>query len=293
MTAPPFPLFKTIKALRAQAAAWRADNLRIGLVPTMGALHAGHLSLVEHIAPQIDRIILSIFVNPSQFSADEDFTTYPRQLADDLAVLADAPVPVHAVFAPSVAAMYPPDFATSITMQGVAKGLEAAHRPHFFDGVALVVGKLLQQSQCDTAIFGEKDYQQLLVIRQLVRDLNLSVEILGAPIMREADGLAMSSRNIYLTSAQRKIAAQLNRILAELAASRAEIATAESQAEAALLAAGFDAVDYACLRDGDTLQPITPRTKNRRALIAARLGSIRLIDNMSPKSNPIRPVHRA
>ena len=210
MTAPPFPLLKTIKALRAQAAAWRADNLRIGLVPTMGALHAGHLSLVEHIAPQIDRIIISIFVNPSQFSADEDFATYPRQLADDLAVLADAPAPVHAVFAPSVAAMYPPDFATSITMQGVARGLEAEHRPHFFDGVALVVGKLLQQSQCDAAIFGEKDYQQLLVIRQLVRDLNLSVEILSAPIMREADGLAMSSRNIYLTSAQRKIAAQLN-----------------------------------------------------------------------------------
>ena len=277
------PVFRTIAVMRAQVATWKADGLRVGLVPTMGALHAGHLSLIEEISRQgADRIIVSIFVNPTQFAAHEDLDTYPRQEAKDLAALADTKA--DAVFAPTAAEMYPHGFTTTISLDGPAVGLESDERPHFFGGVALIVCKLLTQSQTDMAIFGEKDYQQLMVIRRMVADLNLPVEIVAGPLIREADGLAMSSRNVYLSAAQRPIAGQLNLILKALAESDLPVAEAEAEAEKALLATGFTSVDYATIRDADTLGPVTADTTARRALITARLGDVRLLDNMPAKS---------
>ena len=275
------PVFRTIADMRAQVAAWKAEGLRVGLVPTMGALHQGHLSLVSEIAPHCDRIITSIFVNPVQFAAHEDLGTYPRDEAADLAVL--QATKADCVFAPEVSEMYPDGFTTTIALDGPALGLETDNRPHFFGGVALIVNKLLSQSQADAAIFGEKDYQQLLVIRRMVRDLDLPVEILAGPIIREADGLAMSSRNVYLTQAQRPIAAKLNGILKALAASDEARETAEAEARDALLQAGFTSVDYATIRDADTLAEPTAATTSRRALIVARLGDVRLLDNMAAR----------
>lgn len=270
-------IHRTLEDMRAQVAAWKAQGLRVGLVPTMGALHAGHLSLVEAIAQNADKVIVSIFVNPTQFAADEDLDIYPRQEADDLAALQNTQT--DAVFAPSAAHMYPEGFATAIAMDGPALGLESDERPHFFGGVALIVLKLLTQTQTDVAIFGEKDYQQLRVIQTMVADLNLPVEIMAGAIMREADGLAMSSRNVYLSADQRKIAAQLPVILKQLAQSPAPIAVAEAEAKKALLETGFTKVDYACIRDAETLAVPDANTVSRRALIVARLGETRLLDN--------------
>ncbi len=275
------PVYRTIADMRAQVAAWKAEGLRVGLVPTMGALHAGHLSLVGEIARHCDRIITSIFVNPAQFAAHEDLSTYPRDEAADLAALQAASA--DCVFAPAVSEMYPDGFATAISLDGPALGLETDNRPHFFGGVALIVNKLLSQSQTDMAIFGEKDYQQLLVIRRMVRDLDLPVEILSGPIVREADGLAMSSRNVYLTDAQRPIAARLNSILKALAESAADRRTAEAEARNALLQSGFTSVDYAAIRDAETLAVPSEATISRRALIVARLGDVRLLDNMAAR----------
>ena len=272
-------VFRSIADMRAQVAAWKADGLRVGLVPTMGALHDGHLSLVEAISAQADKIIVSIFVNPTQFAAHEDLDTYPRQEAADLVALANTKA--NAIFAPSVSEMYPDGFTTSIAMQGPALGLETENRPHFFSGVALIVCKLLLQSQTDVAIFGEKDYQQLLVIKRMARDLDIAADIIGGPIIREADGLAMSSRNVYLSDAQRPIAAKLNVILRDMATNTAPREEAEAAAHQALLEAGFSAVDYATIRDADTLALPDATTKNRRALIVARLGDVRLLDNMA------------
>jgi pantoate--beta-alanine ligase len=270
-------LHRTLEDMRAQVAAWKADGLRVGLVPTMGALHAGHLSLVDAIAKNADKIIVSIFVNPTQFAAHEDLSTYPRQEAADLAALETTPT--DAVFAPTAQEMYPQGFTTGISMAGPALGLESETRPHFFGGVALIVLKLLTQTQTDVAIFGEKDYQQLMVIRRMVADLNLPVEIMAGAIQREADGLAMSSRNVYLDAEQRKIAAQLNVILHQLANHRASAEVAEAEAKRALLEAGFTEVEYACIRDAETLGVPDANTRARRALIVARLGETRLLDN--------------
>ena len=259
----------------------RADGRRIGLVPTMGALHDGHLSLVEAIGQQVDSVIVSIFVNPTQFAAHEDLDTYPRHEAEDLRKL--AATCATAVFTPSASEMYPSGFATSVAVKGPAMGLETDIRPHFFAGVGLVVTKLLLQALPDVAIFGEKDYQQLLVIRRIVRDLDIPVEIVSGPIIRESDGLAMSSRNRYLSSGQREIAGRLNLVLRELAESSDLPDIAEAKAHDALLEAGFSTVDYACVRDAETLASPDKQTARRRALIAARLGDIRLIDNMEAR----------
>lgn len=272
------PVFRTVEDMRRQVAAWKADGLRVGLVPTMGALHAGHLSLVDVLAPQVDRIIVSIFINPTQFAAHEDLDTYPRQEAADLAALAGTTA--DAVYAPAASEIYPDGFATSIAVAGPALGLETDDRPHFFGGVALVVCKLLMQSQTDAAIFGEKDYQQLLVIRRMTADLDLPVEILSGPIIRENDGLAMSSRNVYLSAAERKIAGRLNTVLRRLAESREPREAAEAAARDALLEGGFTQVDYITIRDAETLQIPHAGTKKRRALAVARLGEVRLLDNM-------------
>ena len=276
-----FTPIRQIDGLRDYVRRQRADGQRVGLVPTMGALHDGHLSLVEAIGQQADAVIVSIFVNPTQFAAHEDLGTYPRHETEDLQKLATTCAT--AVFAPSAGEMYPSGFATSVAVEGPAKGLETDMRPHFFAGVGLVVTKLLLQALPDVAIFGEKDYQQLLVIRRIVRDLDIPVEIIGGPIIREADGLAMSSRNAYLSADQRVIAGRLNQILRALAEAADPPDIAEAKAHEALLEAGFSAVDYACIRNAETLATPDAQTGRRRALIAARLGDIRLIDNMEAR----------
>jgi len=273
----------TIPGLRAEVAKWRREGHGVGLVPTMGALHAGHLSLIANAKRRAARVIVSIFVNPTQFAPHEDFDRYPRDLARDLACLGEQGV-TDLVFAPSIGEFYPEGFATKIELAGPALGLEADFRPHFFSGVATIVAKLLIATNPHVAVFGEKDYQQLLVIRRLVRDLGLDIEIVGAPIMREPDGLAMSSRNAYLDPRERQVAAQLNRVLADVAArvrDGSAISAAEKSGADALRAAGFNSVDYVALRDANTLAKIEHPAVQMRVLAAATIGKTRLIDNLA------------
>ena len=272
----------TVATLRERIGLWRRGGARVGLVPTMGALHDGHLSLVRETQSRADRSVASIFVNPAQFAPHEDFDRYPRDLASDAEKLGS--VGLDLVFAPSVAEMYPQGFATKIEVGGPAQGLETDFRPHFFAGVATVVAKLLIAAMPDVAIFGEKDYQQLLVIRRLTVDLGLPIEILGGPIIREADGLAMSSRNAYLTPEQRKIAGRLNIVLRD-AITRLKhgdpVAVAEQFGRSDLLEAGFDSVDYVAIRDAATLETIETPDRPAQILAAAKIGGTRLIDNMA------------
>jgi pantoate--beta-alanine ligase len=272
----------SIAELRARVDTWRTEGARVGLVPTMGALHEGHLSLVREIGNSTQKVIVSIFVNPTQFAPHEFFDRYPRNLESDRTTLARTPVDV--IFAPSVAEMYPEGFATKVEVGGPSEGLETDFRPHFFTGVATVVSKLLLAALPDAAIFGEKDYQQLLVIRRMVRDLGLPIEIPGGAILREKDGLAMSSRNAYLKANERVVAGRLNVILAEaveLARSGSEIGGIEADAANGLLRAGFSAVDYVAIRDAETLKPIRSLDRPARILAAAKIGTTRLIDNMA------------
>lgn len=272
----------SIAELRARVDTWRTEGVRVGLVPTMGALHEGHLSLVREIGNTTKKVIVSIFVNPTQFAPHEDFDRYPRNLESDRTKLAGTPVDV--IFAPSVAEMYPEGFATKVEVGGPSEGLETDFRPHFFTGVATVVSKLLLAALPDAAIFGEKDYQQLLVIRRMVRDLGLPIEIPGGAILREKDGLAMSSRNAYLKANERVVAGRLNVILAEaveLARSGSEIGGIEADAANGLLRAGFTSVDYVAIRDAETLKPIRSLDRPARILAAAKIGMTRLIDNMA------------
>ncbi len=275
------PVVETVADLRARIAGWRKDeSARIGLVPTMGALHEGHLSLVREMKARTDRVVVSIFVNPAQFAPHEDFDRYPRNMEDDLAKLATTRADL--VFAPGVAEMYPHGFATGIEVAGPSAGLETDFRPHFFGGVATVVAKLLIAAMPDIAIFGEKDYQQLLVIRRLTVDLGLPIEIIGGAIVREPDGLAMSSRNAYLKPDERRIAGKLNLVLKDLAArarSGETIPSAEAAGKTALLEAGFNSVDYVAIRDAETLEKIETLSRPARILAAAKVGATRLIDN--------------
>ena len=280
------PIVRTIKDLRAQVKAWKSEGLLIGLVPTMGALHKGHLSLVDEIAKKTDRIIVSIFVNPTQFSQDEDLESYPRLEAEDVIKLNTTSC--HLVFAPDGAEMYPEGYQTSLHLEGVTQGLEGAARPGHFDGVATVVSKLLNQCMPDTAIFGEKDYQQLQIIKRFVRDLDMDVEIIGGELIREDDGLAMSSRNVYLNEGERAIAGQFNVILRDLVQAveaGAPLREAEAQATRFLLEAGFKAVDYVSIRDAESLQELTEITRPARVLAVARIGKVRLLDNMAINYN--------
>ena len=269
----------TVTALRAALETRRSGS--IGMVPTMGALHNGHLSLVKEARKDAETVLVSIFVNPAQFAPTEDFGAYPRNLDQDLAKLAGQ---ADIVFTPSPTEMYPDGFATSITVGGPALGLESDFRPHFFGGVATVVARLLIAAEPDLAVFGEKDYQQLLVVRQLVRDLALPVEIMVAPTLREADGLAMSSRNAYLGAEERKIAGQLNLVLKQaIAAARGsgDLRAVEGAAVEALWKAGFSHVDYVAIRDAASLDHITTLERPARILAAAKIGKTRLIDNMA------------
>ncbi|MBZ9758680.1 pantoate--beta-alanine ligase [Mesorhizobium sp. ESP6-5] len=270
----------SVAALRARIRDWRRDGQRIAMVPTMGALHDGHLSLVKIALERADRCVVSIFVNPTQFAPTEDLDKYPRQLARDLDML--AAVKTDLAFTPGVSEMYRAGFATKISVGGPSAGLETDFRPTFFDGVATVVAKLLLQAAPDFAIFGEKDYQQLCVVRQLCRDLDLPVEIIGAPTIRDAHGLAMSSRNAYLDEAELQIARQFNVILRKAAAALAAGAGQEetiAEAGRVLVATGFQAVDYVEARDSLTLTPWR-RDRAGRVLAAAWLGKTRLIDNV-------------
>jgi pantoate--beta-alanine ligase len=272
----------TVSDLRARISQWRKAGERVGLVPTMGALHEGHLSLVRETQKHCNRSVASIFVNPAQFAPHEDFDRYPRTLENDSGKLGGAGLDL--IFAPSVAEMYPSGFATKVEVGGPSAGLETDFRPHFFAGVATVVAKLLIAALPDYAIFGEKDYQQLLVIRRLTADLGLPIEIAGGAIIREPDGLAMSSRNAYLKPDERKVAGQLNVILKtttfDVRAGDA-IAAAEKLGAEALLKAGFTSVDYVAIRDAATLEKLETLDRPARVLAAAKIGGTRLIDNMA------------
>jgi pantoate--beta-alanine ligase len=275
-------VIKAVPKLRATIADFRARRETIALVPTMGALHTGHLALVRIAQKRADRVIVSIFVNPAQFAPHEDLATYPRTFAADRAALVAAGVDL--IWSPDVATMYPDDFATRIVPEGPAiVGLEDKFRPHFFGGVATVVGKLLIQCEPDFALFGEKDYQQLKVVTLLARDLGLKTKIVGAPIVREADGLALSSRNRYLTPQERAVAPALHRVLKECAAAIAAgkpIGAVLRHGREAITKAGF-VVDYLEARDAESLVPVgTSRSGKIRLLVAARVGRTRLIDNV-------------
>ncbi|MUV15090.1 pantoate--beta-alanine ligase [Noviluteimonas gilva] len=267
--------------LRAHVGAWKRAGLRVGFVPTLGNLHAGHYSLVELARKHVDRVVASVFVNPTQFGANEDFSRYPRTPDADAAGLSAAGC--HLLWMPEVATMYPfgADNAVRIRVPGVTDVLEGAHRPGHFDGVATVVARLFLQVQPDVAVFGRKDYQQLAAIRYLVKDLAFPVELLAADTLREPDGLAMSSRNQYLSAEERPVAATIHRTLQRMREAtlggtpRSQI---EDQARAALAAAGFE-VDYAVVRTPELLEP-QDIPGPRVALVAARLGRTRLIDNL-------------
>ena len=276
----------SVAALREAVAGWRAEGLTVALVPTMGALHEGHMALVRAARAQAARTVVSIFVNPAQFAPGEDFLLYPRNPADDLARLAEAGV--EALFMPLAEAVYPPGFATAVRVDGVTVGLESAARPHFFAGVATVVTKLLLQCLPDVALFGEKDYQQLATVRRLVADLDIPCRIQAVPTVRAADGLALSSRNAYLSAEERRAAPALFRVLSGMAASLAGGARSSDEVvrgAAALRAAGFGRVDYLAVCDAGTLAPVARVSDPARVLAAAWLGETRLIDNV-----PVNPA---
>lgn len=278
----------TLAELRARIAGWRRAGQRIALVPTMGNLHAGHHSLVQLARRNADRVVVSVFVNPTQFGPDEDYDRYPRTVEADAAGLDDAGADV--MWLPSVQTMYPhgAQAAVQVRVPGVTGVLEGAHRPGHFDGVSTVVSRLFNQVQPDVAVFGLKDYQQLAVIRYMVDDLAFPIELVAAPIAREADGLAMSSRNQYLTARERPVAAEIQRCLQAMRqASRSgqPREAVESAATERLAAAGFE-VDYVAIRLPDLSEPDLPEldpeeSGPRVALVAARLGTTRLIDNLA------------
>lgn len=272
---------RTVAALRRQLDEWRVAGDTVALVPTMGALHDGHVALVRVARERARRVVASLFVNPAQFAPGEDFARYPRDEAADMARFLDAGVDL--VYAPGARDMYPKGFATTVTPGGAAQGLEADYREGFFSGVATVVLKLFMQTGADVAVFGEKDYQQLVVVKQMVRDLDLRIDIVPVATVREADGLAMSSRNAYLGSRDRRRAAGLFRILME---TRGVLGGGESMDAAILdasrsLEAAFDAVDYLSLRDPVTLGVVETQARAARLLAAVRLGGTRLIDNVA------------
>lgn len=287
-TPSPLPIVRSVSDLRDVVRDWRRQGLSVALVPTMGALHDGHMTLVAEGLRQADRVVTSVFVNPTQFAPTEDLATYPRREARDAELLAGAGCAL--MYAPTVDEMYPAGFITTVTVGdaetgGPAQDLEGAARPRMFGGVALVVSKLLNQAQADVAIFGEKDWQQLMVVRRMVADLDIATRIIGVPIARDADGFALSSRNAYLSEAELVVARRLNSLLAEAAAKAAAgqtVAVVEKEASAAVVSAGFDRVDYVAIRRADDLSTFAGAVDApARILVAAWLGATRLIDNMA------------
>jgi pantoate--beta-alanine ligase len=278
---------RDIEALREAVAGLRAGGASIAFVPTMGALHAGHMALVAEGRRRADAVVASIFVNPTQFGPGEDLSTYPRREASDAKMLDDAGCAL--LWAPGASVMYPEGHATRVGVAGISEDLDGGARPGHFDGVATVVLKLLNQVGPDIALFGEKDYQQLAVIRRMVRDLDVDVEIVGVPTQRDADGLALSSRNAYLGEEERRAARALPRALGE-ACGAIQRGTPPTEAIAAavdkLAKAGFDPIDYVELRDAETLAPLALLDRPARLLAAARLGRTRLIDNLPVSPSP-------
>ncbi|ABA77904.1 pantoate--beta-alanine ligase [Rhodobacter sphaeroides] len=275
------PVLRTVAELRARVSDWKAAGETVGVVPTMGALHEGHLSLARRARAACDRVIVTIFVNPRQFNNPADLEKYPRTEAQDAALLAS--VGVDAVFAPGPEEVYPRGFATNVSVSGVSEPLEGAHRPGHFDGVATVVAKLFGMTRADRAFFGEKDWQQLMVVQRLVADLNIPVTIEGCATVREADGLALSSRNRRLSVEGRARAPALVRAMqaaAEAMRGGRAIPEALAEARAAVLAAGFETVDYLELRTADLLLPMERLQGEGRLLAAATLDGVRLIDNI-------------
>jgi pantoate--beta-alanine ligase len=272
---------RTVAGLREAVAGWRARQERVGLVPTMGALHRGHLALVAAARRDCPRVVASLFVNPKQFGPREDFAAYPRDEAADLAKFREGGVDL--VFAPTVGEMYPGGFATAVQVAGLGDAMEGAHRHGHFDGVATVVSKLLLQCLPDIAYFGEKDYQQLMVVRRMARDLDIPVRIEGVPTVREPDGLALSSRNVYLSPEERQVAPLLHRVLHDtaiaIAAAPDTVIANIEKGLAVLRQAGF-MPDYLEMRDAADLSPMTALDRPARLLAAARLGRTRLIDNI-------------
>jgi pantoate--beta-alanine ligase len=277
----PGEIIRTITELRQVRERWRQARRKIALVPTMGALHEGHLSLVRLAKKHADQVIVSIFVNPLQFGPNEDFERYPRDPERDCAYLSEEGVDL--VYLPGMEEMYPQGAATTIVVEGVSQGLCGAHRPGHFNGVATVVAKLFHQVQPHLAVFGEKDYQQLMVIRQIVRDLNIPVEIIGAPIVRDGHGLALSSRNAYLSDRELAIAQHLNKVLLQLARDLkgAHAAPVLEKGRKELEHLGFDQVEYLDVRDLKNFQTLEVINGPARLLAAVRLGPTRLIDNVA------------
>ena len=275
---------RTIAELRQHTSRWRIAGQTIGLIPTMGALHNGHLSLIKLAQGKCDRVIATIFVNPRQFLPNEDFDEYPRNEESDIQKLIEMGVDL--LFAPKVSEMYRPDASTTVVISKLTDCLCATSRPGFFDGVGTVVTKLLIQALPDLAIFGEKDYQQLLVIKRLTRDLDIPVEIIGAPTIREADGLAVSSRNVYLSQTNRETASKVFEILKKTAtaiALRNDVLAACKEARKELILAGLSEIDYFEARHSETLELIQNFENNGRLFAAVWLGSTRLIDNLEIK----------
>ncbi|RDD63075.1 pantoate--beta-alanine ligase [Ferruginivarius sediminum] len=280
--AAPLPIVRTVGALRTRIRGFRQAGETVALVPTMGALHEGHLELAHRAGAACDRVVATLFVNPKQFDRPDDLERYPRTEARDAELLAGAGC--HLLFAPPAEEVYPDGFATTVSVAGVTGSMEGAHRPGHFDGVATVVTKLLLQGLPDIAFFGEKDYQQLQTIRRMVRDLDIPVAIEGVPTVREADGLALSSRNRNLTAEQRRIAPALAKTLYDIAARLSgggvDAGLVLDEGREALLRAGFDSVDYLELRDSANLTPLAQADRPARLLAAAWLGHTRLIDNV-------------
>ena len=277
-------IVRTVHDLRRETAKWRGHGHSIALIPTMGAIHAGHISLMKLAKKKVDRTVISIFVNPTQFSTDEDLSHYPRDEAGDLRKLDKADTDL--VWIPSVEEMYPVGFSTSIRAGTAAGVLEGTFRPKHFDGVTTVCAKLFNQVMPDIAIFGEKDFQQLAVLRQMVRDLNMLLELVGAPTKRDTDGLALSSRNAYLSAAKRKIAPALYATISSLAESVAngdDIPTSIVNANHELTSAGFTKIDYVDVRDAETIELPVSIASGRplRVLAACWLDETRLIDNVA------------
>ena len=275
-------VIRTSAELREKVATWKRSGMLVGVVPTMGALHDGHMSLVREARKQSDRVIVTIFVNPMQFNNKDDLAKYPRDEAHDLALLDAEGVDV--LFAPGVDEVYPKGFSTVVSVAGVSEPLEGAFRPGHFEGVATVVSKLFGMTQAGRAFFGEKDWQQLQVVRRMVEDLNVPVRIIGCPTIREADGLAMSSRNVRLTAQERAVAPRLHAAMqAAAAAIRAGQPVAESleEAKAEVAALGFGQWDYLELRSAEGLRPLDDLSEPARMLAAVYLGDVRLIDNIA------------
>jgi pantoate--beta-alanine ligase len=274
-------IVRTVAELRTIVADWRRQGMKVAVVPTMGALHAGHLSLVRAALAQADRVIVTLFVNPKQFNNAADLAAYPRTEHEDAAKL--APTGADVLYAPDAEEIYPDGFATTVSVGGVSEGLCGAFRPGHFDGVATVVAKLFLQTGADLAFFGEKDFQQLHVVRRMARDLDIPITVVGCPTVRETDGLAMSSRNVRLSSAEREVAPRLASILLEAATKLSSGAPADqtlAEARTAILAAGFKQVEYLELRAEENLLPLQNLDRPARLLVAAWLGETRLIDNV-------------